>query len=267
MADIETTLTSIRKDLAALQTEINAAQAKDAQYSGGLIKALIGMRLEILLTSKALLEQRIHALESGAKITVETRGTKPDPDRARQIFAEIQRTRQELDASRRDAERYTGGLVHAIKHSTVATQEQTLAMLAQEFFVTKYGLGTPRAQDQQVSSDESELAQMPATPQMQKERNDPIFEIKGIDTRITESNSSWSKFAWKLTIKNLGQRAISVDATIEFQDRDGFVVDDTREYGLVVRPLAEEVFTGYELIDAAVARNVTRINAKVERRQ
>lgn len=41
------------------------------------------------------------------------------------------------------------------------------------------------------------------------------------------------------------------------------MVDDDVEYGLIVRGNSEETFTGYALIDAAVAGKVTRTNAKV----
>ena len=55
----------------------NAAKQQD-MLSGGLIKSLVMARLEILKTNKALIQQRINAIESGAKVEVVTNQTSPD---------------------------------------------------------------------------------------------------------------------------------------------------------------------------------------------
>jgi hypothetical protein len=101
----------------------------------------------------------------------------------------------------------------------------------------------------------------PSAPQPNAQEKQ--FEILGIDTKITEANNSWSKFAWILRVKNLSNTALSIQATIEFLDGDGFVVDDDFRPNLLLPPNQEETFTGYELIDAFVAGNVASINAKV----
>ena len=93
------------------------------------------------------------------------------------------------------------------------------------------------------------------------------MQIVDIDARVTESNPTWSKFAWKLTVKNLTSSRAGFDAVIEFLDSDGFIVDDDREYGLLLAPHEEGAFTGYTLIDAAVAPNVSQISAKIRQRQ
>ena len=58
---------SLRAELDITKQEIAAATSKYVQYSGGAIKALTAMRLEILKTNEALIQQRIQAIESGAK--------------------------------------------------------------------------------------------------------------------------------------------------------------------------------------------------------
>lgn len=250
----------LEQQLAELTNEIRAAQAKDEMYSGGLIKSLVGMRIEILLISKALIEQRISALDSGAEITLELPGSKPDEEQANVILKEIESVKEQLEVARRDAARYSGGLIHSMKLSAVATQEQTLAMLSQQYAMAKFGLALPTMSNADNSSNDDQQAQ-DSTPEP---RQTPRFEIKGIDARVTESNRSWSKFAWKLTIENLSQETIRVDAIVEFQDEDGFVVDDDRARGLIVKPLREETFTGYALVDANSAGQVSRINAKAQ---
>jgi hypothetical protein len=53
--------------------------------------------------------------------------------------------------------------------------------------------------------------------------------------------------------------------TIEFQDRDGFIVDTSTAYNLVVPGSSEKVFTGFALINAGVVGNVSRTVAKVNK--
>jgi hypothetical protein len=50
---------SLKDDLSRVNKEIEQATQEDAKYSGGLIKSLIAVRLEILKTNAALIEQRI----------------------------------------------------------------------------------------------------------------------------------------------------------------------------------------------------------------
>jgi uncharacterized protein YcfL len=88
--------------------------------------------------------------------------------------------------------------------------------------------------------------------------------ITSIDTKVTKSNSVWSKFAWVLKIKNPSQKIISVNAKIKWIDKDGFVIDDLREYKLSIPPGQEETFNGYKLIDVAAANTVDSIQAIIE---
>src|SRR5215475_2602579 len=105
---------ALRTELEATKKEVLAAEVQNAQYAGGLVKVLIALRLEILKTNEALIQQRIHAIESGAKVTIETIVTKADPERAKQLEAEL--TKQELKVAEAEAKAnlYSGGLVGAM---------------------------------------------------------------------------------------------------------------------------------------------------------
>jgi hypothetical protein len=119
---------------------IAAAEMADAQVQGGLVKALIAARLEILRTSEALVWQRIHAVESGAPVVLQVPITQSDPNRAAELQQEISNQEKTLSFLRTDAARYVGGLVHSLKLTAVATQEQTIALLQQNMLTAKYGL-------------------------------------------------------------------------------------------------------------------------------
>lgn len=130
----------LRKELEQVQTAIMAAEKADAQVAGGLVKSLIATRKEILRTTEALIWQRIHANESGAPITIQVSGTRPDLNRAMELEREIHAKEQELSSLRADAARYSGGLVLSLKLTAIATQEQTIALLQQGMLTAKYGL-------------------------------------------------------------------------------------------------------------------------------
>lgn len=91
----------------------------------------------------------------------------------------------------------------------------------------------------------------------------PNVEIVDITTRVTESNSVWSKYAWNLTLKNNTDREQSVTAEIKWTDAEGFVVDTDTEYDLVIPANSEKTFNDYDLIDADVAGNVEGIEAEI----
>jgi hypothetical protein len=104
------------------------------------------------------------------------------------------------------------------------------------------------------------VAASPVAPTPPAERD---WDIVAINSRVTESNNTWSKFAWKLTLRNKSSAPLRLDATIEFNDKDGFIVDTDRGRNLMLPAGEEKTFTGFALIRAAVAGNVARLGAKV----
>lgn len=93
--------------------------------------------------------------------------------------------------------------------------------------------------------------------------NSSKVEIVDISTRVTESNSVWSKYAWKLTLKNNTDREQSVTAEIKWTDAEGFVVDTDTEYGLVIPANSEKTFNDFDLIDASVAGDIESVEAHI----
>ena len=88
------------------------------------------------------------------------------------------------------------------------------------------------------------------------------LKIIEIDSKITETNSTWWKYAWRLTM-NSEPLGVQVNANIKFLDKDGFVVDDDYQYGLNIPAKGQKTFTGYKLITASSARNVAQISANI----
>ncbi len=137
---VEPTIPELQAELKLVQDEISTTEKEDQKYSGGLVKSLIAVRIQILKTTEALLRQKIVAIKAGAALKAEVRTTQVDPERTEALEREIFAKKQEIEAQRKEAARYSGGLVFAMKHATIATGEQTLAMLEQQYLVAKYGL-------------------------------------------------------------------------------------------------------------------------------
>lgn len=145
---------ALHTELEATKKEVAAAEAQNSQYSSGLVKVLVTLRLELLKTNEALIQQRIHAIESGAKVTVETVATNPAPERAKELEAELTKQQVKVTEAEANASLYSGGLVGAMAMMGAATEQNTLAMLRQQYLVAKYGLAA-LPQEGSVASTES----------------------------------------------------------------------------------------------------------------
>jgi hypothetical protein len=88
-------------------------------------------------------------------------------------------------------------------------------------------------------------------------------EVVGVDSKVTESNSSWWKCAYTIKIKNNGSSAVSVKAKMQWLDKEGFVIDDDYKYDVYVGVGQTTTVQDYDLIDASVAPNIASTKAEV----
>nr|WP_235501690.1 hypothetical protein [Trabulsiella odontotermitis] len=180
-------IAALKTELSQTESQISEAKEVARQLSGGLIKNLTAARLEILETNKALLEQRINAIESGAKIDVVVTSLKPDPELASSIKTEIDNLNVQINKARADASQYSGGLVQALKLSTVATQEQSMAMLQQKYLTAKYGLveSKLKAEPENIAKNSSESeTPAPHTQPLLPPAEGPF----GLETALSQKN-------------------------------------------------------------------------------
>jgi hypothetical protein len=140
----------------------------------------------------------------------------------------------------------------------VAALETTVAALQKEHGA----LATQAAQ--LASTPTPAAAKLLPTPTPKATATDaPLFAILSVDGRITESNDVWWKYAYIVELQNTSDQRLLLNATIEFLDADGFVVDDDFVYDFLLESGETRNMTGYALIDASVAGDVDGINAKV----
>jgi hypothetical protein len=249
-----------------METQIRRIEEEDSKYSGGLVKALIGSELHTLRQTRAMLQQRATSWTFGIGLSFQVNG-KPyippanSPELLGSVEQEIAATRIKLASAEAEADRYSGGLVQALSMTTVATIRNSLAMLEQKRLALKYGLPQYvafRSDEPPIASPQASVP--PAPTQNSEARRWSIVEV---DSRVTESNDSWWRFAWKLTIRNESNRDSTFNAIVEFQDADGFVIDSDNAYNLSVPAMGDRTFTGYALVKVPGASRVARTNAKV----
>lgn len=227
------TIAGLKDDLKRIQQEIDQAVQEDANYSGGLIKALIGVRVEILKTNAALVEQRVHALEGGARQSVVVNVTKPDPARADELVNEIAAQEKKVAEARREADRYSGGLVKALSESTVATARNSLAMLEQQYFIAKYGLAMPAASGASPDASKSSATAPPrsTTPASAAggSKAGGCLKIETFDSSVLSSNDVYTELAWKVDVVNSCTEPFGVRVTFTIFDKDEFELDSDSE--------------------------------------
>lgn len=247
-------INSSRDRVAQLQSEYD-------KYSGGLIRALLGSALAAEKHTFAMLNQKqeswVHRI--ALDYTVDGKAYRAPENAEEQIAAieaEIDTASAKLSSARAEADRYSGGLVRATLLSAVATQQMSLAMLEQKRASLRFGFPLYA-----VNSESSSEHAIPSDSSPAKREFD--WSIVKIESRVTERNDIWHKHAWRLEIQNNEEIPLTFNAKIEFQDSDGFVIDDDSEYGLYVVPNSTKTFTGSALIRVPGAYKVARTNAKV----
>ena len=217
--------TQLKAELTQVDAEIESAEKENQTYSGGLIKSLISVRLEILKTNRALIQQRIHALESGAAINFTISGLEPDPEMAEKLIIEIEAQVIKISTAEEEAARYSGGLVHAMALSALATQRNTLAMLEQRYYVAEYGLAIPAIN----SSIQNTASTSSTKPPVASNQSFDCLKIADFDSSVLDSNKVYVELAWKIDVTNSCQESIRVNAHFFIYDADDFELDSDRE--------------------------------------
>jgi hypothetical protein len=84
-----------------------------------------------------------------------------------------------------------------------------------------------------------------------------------VETKVVESNTIWWKYAWKLSLQNTSTAAVDVAATIEYQDIDGFPVDESSAQRVTIAAGDSQSLTGFDLLGIAIAPKVKKVDLKV----
>jgi len=266
----DTDASSLKQEIAAIEERLRETETEISKYAGGLIKTLLESTAAIQRQSLEMLQQRDRSwtFGIGLRYTVDGRLFEPPGDADAMLVRlerEIAETTRSIAENEAEAAKYSGGLIRATTLAAAATGRQTLAMLEQRRVALRFGL--PQYVGFQNGNARSE--QPATTIPVLSDTSEPQareWEIVEIESRVTERNNIWWRYAWKLTMRNIGTTTRRFTATIEFQDEDGFVVQSDRARDLILSGGEQKSFTGYTLVNVPGARDVERTVAKVQER-
>jgi hypothetical protein len=89
-------------------------------------------------------------------------------------------------------------------------------------------------------------------------------EIVSVSFKPGETNSSWTRYGWKLTLRNNSPVQRSFDIQVDFVDAEGFPLDHATAYNVSVRSGENKEVTGEKMIDASIVPRVRNVRAKAK---
>jgi hypothetical protein len=96
---------------------------------------------------------------------------------------------------------------------------------------------------------------------------DDLWRIISVDYAVTESTSASMRFGWKVTISNGLDRTEAFDVAVQFLDKNGFVVETTREQHQTIRAFDQQTLTGDVVIRMPAALGVASAKVIANRRK
>lgn len=134
----------ISKEIVEQEQLLSRAKEELEKFSGGLIRVVVEMRVEVGQLSLALLRQRQMLLSYGMALPASRMSVAAEsPESLSDIDDEIRRKTTEIENTEAEARRYTGGLIQVTLLMRAETEKLTLAMLEQKRLSLKYQIGLP----------------------------------------------------------------------------------------------------------------------------
>lgn len=138
-------------------------------------------------------------------------------------------------------------IVIAVTGSIASSIEKSSRTIAEGLDKTRDTLSSPKVEGTITYGDDEEK---------QPYIDNANWEIIDITTKITEQNSVYWQFAWRLTVKNNLARTINLSGKIEFQDAEGFIVDTDSLYSIIVPANSSKTFTGAAMVSTSIAPKI-----------
>lgn len=212
-------IAALRTEIESVKQRITDSESEDQNYTGGMIKSQIQLRIAVLKTTEALLLQKVAILSTGAKQVFEANVHKPDAAVATAIEADIAALKSRIELARVEADKYTGGLIKATRESAIATMEGTLALLEQRGLSAKYGLPTMPA----IAASNQQSATRPAAKATAKVKaQDEIVVATLLGKRLSEQKyEKMVVFEIEFVATNLKKPARAIKGTLNVNDLFG----------------------------------------------
>lgn len=127
------------KDIAAVSAQIKDAETEGGQYAGGAIQSLIFVRIQVLKTTLAMLEQKRTSILRRVDLVYSVDGEEVSVNADIISSLDLDKFSEELGRFKSEAALYSGGLIQSIALVNAATTEMTLAQLRQRRLAEQYG--------------------------------------------------------------------------------------------------------------------------------
>lgn len=134
---------SIAEDIQSVDRDISEAQTALSRFEGGAIKGIIAMRVEILKNTRAMLNQKQSAWIRFIALNYTIDGKAPSPTSSETLTSlerDIAATQKRISLEEKEASKYSGGLVQAMKMVSIETEKASLAMLRLRHHSMHYGI-------------------------------------------------------------------------------------------------------------------------------
>lgn len=173
----------------------------------------------------------------------------PDP-KISQLEARVIRQDEQIAQARKEIEdlrKIVGNLLGAMKLLGATLQAQEQATIAIPTYLpaptpTYSEAGSTRASDP------------PENP----------CRVLSVSSLVTETNSSWSRYSWKLTLSNTSNKPVECDAEVHFKDAGGYIIATDSEHNLNVKGFSQAEFSGFDLIRTPGDKQVVTTTATVK---
>jgi len=135
----------IDRDIGLLDKDIEEATTIVQDYSGGLLAILANVRLGVLQSTKAMLDQKKTGLKRYISISYSVDGKKYSPpenknDLLQELKQDIESLKIDLVKAEKESEQYGGGLLGVLSLTKLATVENSIAFLEQRRLLLKHDI-------------------------------------------------------------------------------------------------------------------------------
>jgi len=135
----------INSDISLLNKEIKETKIASEKYSGGLILALIKVRLETLQSTKVMLEQKSKGYNRYIPVSYSIDGKEYSPPSNKNVLLQelkqdMQKLKNDLEKVEKENNRYSGGLIKITLMMQATTIKNSIAFLEQKQLLLKYDI-------------------------------------------------------------------------------------------------------------------------------
>ena len=92
----------------------------------------------------------------------------------------------------------------------------------------------------------------------------PQLELVSSSFDVTETNSMWWRYSWKITLRNNSNRVVTASAKLQWLNGSGYEVDTDNEYNIIITANSSETITGSSLILLPQANTIDSLKITIK---